>query len=330
MDMDGNAVHTWKLDARQAWPDVDPDAESARYWRRVHAFANGDLLAIFDGLGLVKLDRESRLLWSFRAACHHDLFVHPDGAIDVLTRTLRIIPEVHPSRPSIEEFIVRLDALGRPQGSVSLYAAFENSPYAPVLGRLSRGGDIFHTNTLTILDGSLADRWPLFKRGRALISLRNIDTVAIVDLEAAKVVWALTGLWRAQHEPSLLPSGRMLIFDNAGRRGRSQVIEVDPFTQAVAWRYPRHEADADLASATSGSTQRLLNGNTLITESTNGRALEVAPEGRIVWEFWNPHRAGRQHELIATLLEVVRLGRGFGVEAGWIPRRKRPLVDRTD
>ena len=33
------------------------------------------------------------------------------------------------------------------------------------------------------------------------------QTIAVVDLEEEAVVWALTGRWRMQHEPALLPSG---------------------------------------------------------------------------------------------------------------------------
>jgi hypothetical protein len=56
-----------------------------------------------------------------------------------------------------------------------------------------------------------------------------------------------------------------------------------------------------------GSCQRLANGNTLITESTAGRALEVRPDGKIVWEYFNPARGGDDGDLIAYLMEVVRL-----------------------
>jgi hypothetical protein len=46
------------------------------------------------------------------------------------------------------------------------------------------------------------------------------------------------------------------------------------------------------------------NDNALITESDNGRAFEVTPDGTIVWEFYNPHRAGAQDEFIAALFRV--------------------------
>jgi hypothetical protein len=84
------------------------------------------------------------------------------------------------------------------------------------------------------------------------------------------------------------------------------VIEFDPLTQQVAWQYPEDPA-VEFFSATCGSNQRLANGDTLITETDRGRAFEVDADGNIVWEFLNPHRAGDDDELIASLFEVVRL-----------------------
>ena len=72
------------------------------------------------------------------------------------------------------------------------------------------------------------------------------------------------------------------------------------------WRYDGSDSDP-LWSKSCGTVQRLANGNTLITESDNGRALEVTPEGEVVWEFLSPHRAGDDGELVATLFDVIRL-----------------------
>jgi hypothetical protein len=59
----------------------------------------------------------------------------------------------------------------------------------------------------------------------------------------------------------------------------------------------------------------LPNGNVLVTESDNGRAFELSGDGEIVWEFYNPHRAGDRGEYVATLFEVVRLPPDF--PTGW-------------
>ena len=56
-----------------------------------------------------------------------------------------------------------------------------------------------------------------------------------------------------------------------------------------------------------GYVQRLQNGNTLVTESSQGRIFEVTAEGRIVWEYLNPHRLGDKGELIATVMGAKRV-----------------------
>ena len=55
--------------------------------------------------------------------------------------------------------------------------------------------------------------------------------------------------------------------------------------------FHRGKKPADFFSIIRGGCQRLPGGNTLITDSESGRALEVAPAGDIVWEFYNPDMA---------------------------------------
>ena len=57
----------------------------------------------------------------------------------------------------------------------------------------------------------------------------------------------------------------------------------------------------------SGVAQRLPNQNTLITETDYGRAFEVTPEGEIVWQFFNPFRAGPGNTRVASLFALVRV-----------------------
>lgn len=167
-------------------------------------------------------------------------------------------------------------------------------------------GDAFHTNTLTRLDGSQTSRSPAFAEGNLLVSVRELDVVAIIDPLARRVVWAVEGPWKGQHEPVLLESGTLLVFDNDPEGEFSRVIEIDPFSGEILWQFGGDETQA-FHSPTGGSAQRLPNGNTLIVESTAGRAFEITPAGDVVWEFVNPHRAGRDGERIGPLFDVVRL-----------------------
>jgi hypothetical protein len=81
---------------------------------------------------------------------------------------------------------------------------------------------------------------------------------------------------------------------------------VEPVSRKIVWQFPDTEGGG-LFSPQAGSVQRLANGNTLIVESERGRALEVTRSGETVWEFANPHRAGRRGELVACLFDLVRL-----------------------
>ncbi len=319
MDMKGNQLYQWQCDISRIWPDYKSSGRkfSSHYsfWRRVHLMDNGDLLAIFDGIGILKLDRNSNLIWKNRNGAHHDLFVTREGLIYLLARKARIIPKYNKKKPILEDFICVLDADGNEIMRVSILEAFENSKYAPVLRRMKAWGDTMHTNTIEVLDGRLALRSPAFRQGNVLISVLWLDVVCVVDMEAQKVVWCKSGLWSRQHQPTVLDNGNMLVFDNQGLGDRSQVMELDPFTSEIKWQYSG-TPDHPFYTYDCGSSARLPNGNTLITESNSGRAFEVTPDKTIVWEFLNPHRAGKHNELIATLFEVVRLRPDF--PTGWM------------
>ncbi len=319
MDMDGKVLHRWRRGFLEVFPDYPKDwlEEGVEFWRRAHLFENGDVLAIFEGHGLIKLDRDSKLLWSSPLRAHHDLEVTPEGDIYVLTRRGHMIPRLDPDTPVLEDFVSVLGADGREKRRVSLLEALEGSEWSRLwtTGGQRALGDIFHTNSLALLDGSLAERLPAFRRGNVLVSMLVPSLIAVVDLDAEKVVWAHAGSFREQHDPKILDNGRLLLFDNRGGGGHSRVLEFDPAQpERLAWEYVGSEAQP-FFSFTCGAAARLPNGNTLVSESDAGRAFEVTPSGEIVWEFLNPHRAGENGELVATLFEMVRLPPDF--PTGW-------------
>jgi hypothetical protein len=304
MDMTGKVLHKWQYDVHDAWPAV-PLTIHNTFWRRVHAYPNGDLLAIFEGIGLLKLNKDSELLWSYGDGCHHEAYVTDDGRIYVLTRKARMEPRINQWKPILTDYITILNDDGERIVEYPLLEIFEKSAY-PMLMRGARPyGDMFHTNSIRVLDGSMAKHWPHFKRGNVLISMRRLSAIAIVDLEKQAVVWASMGGWKRQHDPTVLPDGSIMLFDNMGRPGKlSRVIKFDPRSMLMKWQY--HGINGELHSKTCGTARLLPNGNILITESDNGRSLEISADKEPVWEFYNPHRAGDDDELIATLFELIR------------------------
>ncbi|HYN20020.1 MAG TPA: arylsulfotransferase family protein [Thermoanaerobaculia bacterium] len=313
MDSRGRRLHRWRYPLRRLWPDLasDPNMAKLEYWRRAWLFPNGDLLAIYEGLGLVKLDARSRVLWARRGGFHHDLQVWEEGRIWVLDREGKVIPRLNPRAGVLEDFVTVIGPNGQIVRKQSIMEAFERSRFAPLLKRMERSGDVLHTNTLEVLDGRFAGLDPAFRKGNVLLSVLKLDALAVLDPVRGEIVWAKTGSWRRQHQPTFLANGRLLLFDNRGPQGElSRVIELDPRTGQVLWQFGGRP-EVELFSRTLGSCQRLQNGNTLISESENGRALEVTRDGRIVWEFYNPNRVGKRKELVAVLFEMLRLPPNF-------------------
>jgi hypothetical protein len=308
MDMKGRVRHRWRQPLRRALPQLAADSRHHKldFFQHARLLPNGDLLGVFDGLGLVKLDRDSRLLWAYAGGIHHDLDLGPEGEIYALERIGGQVPEVSRDHAVLEDFVAILSPDGRLRRRVSILRALLDSPYAPLVRDAPDEPDMMHTNTLELLDGRHAARLPAFRAGNVLVSIPKMDAVAVLDLDAGRVVWALKGMWRRQHQPSLLPSGHLLVFDNLGAGSASRVLEIDPLTQRVAWSYGGRPEDG-FFTRNLGSCHRLPNGNTLIVESKNGRAFEVTAAGETVWEWVSPERAGERGELVAALFDMERL-----------------------
>lgn len=336
MDMAGRRLHVWRVEAKSIWKErTSWDRAGARYFRRAYSFANGDLLVIFEGVGIARLDARSAVLWAFPAADqppsvdpHHALAIGSDGTIYALTRRARMAPWLDESKPVLDDFVSILDPNGVELRRISIVQAFERSRFRWLLtDRKRRAGDLLHTNSIQRLDGSLASVDPAFAAGNLLVSMRNTSALAVIDSKTETVVWVGQGEFRRQHDAQVLTNGRLMLFDNGPKSGTaSQVLELDPVDLQVAWRYAG-DARNPLHSATAGLSQRLPDGNTLVVESNNGRALEIDPSGEIVWEFRSPHRAGPQNRYVATLFDLVRLPPDFPVywaDAGRSPPAAQP------
>lgn len=310
MTMDGTILHTWQCPRNIAFPPTDQSVKTqgkTRSFRRARVLPNGDLLGIYNGTGMVRLNWNSDIVWTQAAMCHHDLAISPDGRIFSFVQKKKIFKEFNPNDNIYDEYIVQMDAqTGKIIRKFSLIEAFFFSNHASLLKKIPASGDIFHANTLVYIDSDKADLLPIYHSGHFLISLRNMDAIVIVNPESQRVLWAMLGLWSFQHEPSILEDGNMLLFDNTGHGGCSKVIEFNPMTQETMWTYS-NSPDTPLYSSTSGACYRLPNGNTLIIESNRGRVIEVSPAGDIVWEYINMHRWGADNQLVATLFDVQRL-----------------------
>jgi hypothetical protein len=309
ISLDGKVVHSWKLPYSAIWNDSSPvkkpQPDNFLYWRKATLLPNGDLLAIFVatgdtpwGYGMVKLDKDSNVLWSYLGQTHHDFDIAADGRIYGLTHEMRRTTfEKHPQLtvPRLDDFVVVLSPEGEELKKVSILDALARSRYEWLLNRVPwyNKHDFIHTNNVDVIESGEVAALPFAKEGQVLLSFRDINTLALLDLDSEEIVWALRGSWIAQHDPDILPNGNLLVYDNLGgfgEDGRTRILEIDPVTTGIEWSYVG-SLEQPFFSEARGAQERLPNGNTLITETAGGRLVEVSQDGRIVWEFLNPVRA---------------------------------------
>ncbi len=310
IDMRGNVAHEWQMPFYDVWPnpqhlDERPNPEFI-VWRKAMLWPNGDIIALYIaegitpwGMGVVKLAKDSSLIWRYPGKAHHDIDIGPDGQIYLLTHELR--SEAYPGLPRIEapyldDRVVILDADGQQVADIGILDAFMQSAYRDFLPGIPKSpiGDYLHANAVEVVTREMAEAHLYAKPGDILISMRQPGVIALIDPVAEQVTWARRGPWIGQHDPDFLANGNMLIFDNRGRMaagGISRVQEFDPLTGSVVWEFHGTPQEPFWSGVRSGQ-QRLPNGNTLITESDRGRLLEVSSAGDIVWEYVNPETGG--------------------------------------
>jgi outer membrane protein assembly factor BamB len=147
--------------------------------------------------------------------------------------------------------------------------------------------DFLHANFVHwMVRKDLAERDPIYALTNVLVTVRDQNTLAIFDWDRGEVVWAWgQGELLRPHGAGVIGNGNIIVFDNRPGEENSRVVELDPLAREVVWEYGK-----GFYSETRGAVQRLPNGNTFIGESNDGRAIEVTPEGEVVWEWRTPHR----------------------------------------
>jgi hypothetical protein len=289
IDMRGAVLHEWSVPGMGGW-------------QHASLLPDGSVIGIVKNEQVFKVDKDSKILWTYKGLVHHDLDLRNDGHVLVLSRTESRMRKYDKFHPTVDDIIIELSPQGEELSRFSILKMIENSPYAFLLGdtdslsarkiaranpRRSKEYDILHCNHVEVFDGSLTDQNPLFTEGNILVSPRNTHTIMIADPKTQEILWAWGGSKLIfPHHPKLTAAGTILVFNNGTEETRSQVIEIDPRTNDIIWTYgPTQE----FFSQFRGSNLRLDNGNTLITESDTGYVFEVTPEGKTVWEFANPH-----------------------------------------
>jgi hypothetical protein len=150
------------------------------------------------------------------------------------------------------------------------------------------------------LDFTHANAIDLCADGSYLISLRHLSQLIKVD-RSGSIAWRLGGIgsdfdfindplrgFSFQHGARELPNGNILLFDNGNghqpqqSRAAEYQLDLDAKTATLVWQY---NPEPPIFGPFMGFTQRLSNGNTLITYGARAVIQEVNAAGQLVWEL---------------------------------------------
>ena len=297
VDVDGNDVHTWAFPCGWQGP--------------ARALANGNALTKSCG-SMMEMDWGGTVVWEFPqpvgTVFHHDWDRLPNGNTLILCRQTINVPAISP-RDILEDFIIEVSPAGEIVWEWHEADHFDEFGFSQERRDLiyALGGDWSHANAIAPIPVNTSHGDPRFSPGNIVMSVRHQNTVAVIDRATDAIVWTHTDSVIGPHTTNMIPDdrpggGNILVFDNGfarewsviPNRHYSRVVEIDPVTGLLPYDYTAEASglpNSTMFSSTASGAQRLLNGNTLITEARTGRIFEVLPTGEIVWEYVSPHRS---------------------------------------
>jgi hypothetical protein len=245
-------------------------------------------LLVMTGSGMEEVTPGGERLWHYEARLlHHDIDPTPWGTIMAIVGYGETIGGMLLSADALLE----LDPGTRAElGAWPLREAVAPYEFCPIC---FWGDDYFYGRDWTHANAIEFDP----DMEHLYLSVRNLNRVYKLSVSTGRTVWVLgdggdfgQGLFSHQHEPQILDDGHLLLFDNGlhrpGRETFSRVVEIELDEEArlarIVWEY---REKPDFYTSIGGDADRLPNGNTLITDSMNGRVIEISPLGDLVWEY---------------------------------------------
>jgi hypothetical protein len=327
VDRDGSLVHSWNFSKEITNFDIlEKDTipfninNSYQSVEDAHLLANGDLIASqtilelenYRGQRLVRIDKDSNVLWQINDNFHHDIFLDKNQNIYSLTSAIITdFPVIDFTTDDANiKFLDDIINVTSPDGKMlaqySVTEGFANSEYSYFISMFDLNlphqtflikdnikiYDILHTNHVQHISAELAANNDLFEDGDLLISMRGINAIAIYRPREEKIVWASRGPWQHQHYVRLREDGRIYLYDNSGgnkvvdegTQKDSRILAYDTNTQETEIIYynPNHYYST---SFWRGYYHELDKGGYIINSPATGRVIQINKDKEVVWEL---------------------------------------------
>ena len=309
IDRDGTVIHSWRPNWFDIWPEPPegvppgriPQAEPGAILHGVEIADNADVILNYEFLSTMRLDVCGATKWALPNNGHHSVFLAEDDTIWVGSEDFILAGPTGIANhyaPLNSWTLQQLDADGRELANKNLIELFLDNDLRGMLHLSTTNNtqtavvrDTLHPNDIDVFPSDMASE--IFAPGDLLISLRNINTVIVVDPATWKIKFRSTGGFLRQHDADFMPGDKIIVYDNHNmnplpfNEQSSRIVEIDALTgdhrtyfegQDATWYY----------SPTMGRQQPLPNGNLMVISPHQGRAMEVNPAtGALLWHFHN-------------------------------------------
>lgn len=303
IDRDGNVIHEWRPIWSEIWPSYEGSFPSrpveGMYLHGVELLPDGSLVANFEHQSTFRLDPCGNVLWKLDNLGHHSVHYSDDGTIWVPAEEFSKDPSGIPNYyGDVRRWTIQqLNVEGEVLRVIPVIKLLQDNDLEGLLylmdtsnGSPSATGDTLHLNDIETFPKDMESN--IFDAGDLLISLRNINTVLVVDPNNLRIKFLSVGRFLRQHDPDFIAGDRISLFDNHNvpnpENGNlaSRIIELDAHS-GTSTTVLDATSEASFFTEIMGVHQRLPNGNILVTASGEGRVLEYTPTGRLAWRYDN-------------------------------------------
>jgi len=327
IDMDGTRLYQWNFDMREIWGSSPHTDRSAGKWfgrGNTHIHGNvllpdGSIVLNLDNFGMLKLNRDSEVVWKLDMRTHHSIYMDNDNNFWVCCRVWHEEPVkefVGLEPPYMEDYILIVSPEGKVLKEISVMESMYRSGYYSLLFAERKNPDLLHMNDVEVLEGEKASAFDIFDEGDIMVSLRNINSIFVLDRDTRLIKWAFSRPLIWQHDPDFTEDGYITVFDNQIDRpsadalvGGSRILRIDPRSRECETVYGGSD-DQYFYSEIGGKHQHLANGNILISEMWCDRLFEITPSGEIVWSWMAP-RWDEYRGIGDKIWEGARYRRGY-------------------
>lgn len=279
-DGEGNEVHRWPVH----YDLLDDEHKPQNVMLHgMEVFEDGSLVLTFDaGNAIARIDACGKPMWTRKGSFHHS--ISRDGEGQLVTLLEEGIAWLDEDTGEITHQLDIVEDLAEYPGG-DQRATFDIRTRTPdnTEQEVRYLMDPFHPNDAEPLRAEMADAFPMFEAGDVLISLRELNLVAVIDPQSGRMKWHRHGPWFKQHDPDFEPDGTISVFDNATGTGATRILSIRPGEDSVETLFSGSD-EQPFYSWRRGKHQLLDDGNILLTEAEGGRVMEVDGNGEPVWQ----------------------------------------------